>query len=321
MFSLSAPRHRRLLTSVAAATVLALGAGACSNDSNDSVSSATPTTQVASTDTGDVTSVKTTLMTVASTHPFQETVDALKQAVAANGMMVVADLDQGTMMAGVGLQLQGAHSFFVGNPEGAKMLFEQTPAIGAVLPFQLHVWASGDGKTNISYFDPKQMFAAVDDNLAAGGQHMAELVGKIAGTAAGGDPQPAAELDARFITVDAAGSFTDTVQKITAAIAADDMMVVTDLDQAGMMQAVGLQLQGSRSLFAGNPEAGKMFFEQTPAIGAVLPFRFQVWADQDGKAHVSYFDPEALFTAVNPGMADGGKMMSQTAEKIAAATK
>lgn len=46
-----------------------------------------------------------------------------------------------------------------------------------------------------------------------------------------------------------------------------------------------------------------------------------MWADNDGKAHVSYFDPGTLFQAVNPQLAEGGQKMSQAATMIADAVK
>jgi uncharacterized protein (DUF302 family) len=87
------------------------------------------------------------------------------------------------------------------------------------------------------------------------------------------------------------------------------------------LSAPGLQLEGAHSFFVGNPAAGRTFFEATPAIGAVIPLRIHVWAGDDGSAHVGYFDPQPLFTAVDPQLADGGQQMSQAAAMIADAVK
>lgn len=42
-----------------------------------------------------------------------------------------------------------------------------------------------------------------------------------------------------------------------------------------------------------------------------------VWADEGGKANVSYFDPKSMFTAVNPEVGKGGQQMSDALSKIA----
>ncbi|EUA11137.1 hypothetical protein I546_3025 [Mycobacterium kansasii 732] len=69
-------------------------------------------------------------------------------------MMMVGDLNQDAVLAATGLQLPGAHSFFVGNPRIGKTFFDATQAIGAVIPVRVHVWVDGDGPAHISYFDP-----------------------------------------------------------------------------------------------------------------------------------------------------------------------
>jgi uncharacterized protein (DUF302 family) len=82
-----------------------------------------------------------------------------------------------------------------------------------------------------------------------------------------------------------------------------------------------LNLTGAHSFFVGNPSAGKMFFETTPAIGAVVPLRMHVWADDNGQTHISYFDPAPLFEAVDPQLAQGGQQMSQAASMITSAVQ
>ncbi|WP_101437555.1 MULTISPECIES: DUF302 domain-containing protein [Pseudonocardiaceae] len=314
-------RRSRLLGITAAAVALSVGATACGGGNTGSGSQPTSAPAASSAPVQNPQAAQTSLITVASGKDFQSTVDGLKQAVSANGMMILGDMDQAGALKTTGLQLKGAHSFFVGNPAAGKMFFQQTPAIGAVIPLQMHVWADDTGKTNISYFDPKPLFQAVDPKLADGGQKMSDAAAMIAKAATGGTGQPGTAQDAKFVTVDAKGSFDDTVNALKQAVSANGMMILGDLDQAGALKATGLQLKGAHTFFAGNPSVGKMFFQQAPAIGAVIPLRILVWADNDGKAHVSYFDPNALFQAVNPKLADGGQKMSQAMTMLANAVK
>ncbi|KUO15017.1 hypothetical protein [Streptomyces dysideae] len=57
-----------------------------------------------------------------------------------------------------------------------------------------------------------------------------------------------------------------------------------------------------------------MRYAPTPLAPAV---RRITAADDDGTAHIGYYDPAPLFTAVDAKLADGGKQMAMAAEKIA----
>ncbi|MGA9279064.1 DUF302 domain-containing protein, partial [Ilumatobacter sp.] len=81
-----------------------------------------------------------------------------------------------------------------------------------------------------------------------------------------------------WVVVDAPGEFDETLDGLKPMVADNGMMVLGELDEAGALKAAGLDLDGSYSLFVGNPSAGKTFFEQTAAIGTVIPIRMQVWA-------------------------------------------
>jgi uncharacterized protein (DUF302 family) len=309
---------------VGAVVALAVGA-ACSSDTGTNANSTAATTS-APTATGaqspaapNPQASSTSVITADSDKDFPGTVDALKSAVSANGMMILGELDQANALKATGLNLAGAHTLLVGNPSVGKMFFQQTPAIGSVIPVQMLVWAGDDGKAHISYFDPKPLFAAVDAGLAGGGQTMSDAAAMITKAACGAGGTPGTAEAAELKTVDAKGSFDDAVSALKKAASSNGMMILGDLDQAAALKATGLNLAGAHTFFVGNPSVGKMFFEQTPAIGTVIPLRMLVWAGDDGKAHVSYFDPKALFTAVDPGLADGGQKMSDTAAKLAGA--
>jgi uncharacterized protein (DUF302 family) len=234
--------------------------------------------------------------------------------------MILGDLDQAAALKSTGLNLAGAHTFFVGNPSVGKMFFEKNPAIGTVLPLRMLVWAGSDGKAHISYDDPKPLFEAVDPGLADGGQKMSDAAAMITKAATGGAAgAPGTSQPVQLKTVDAKGGFDDAVNALKQSVSANGMMILGDLDQAAALKSTGLNLAGAHTFFVGNPSVGKMFFQQTAAIGTVLPLRMLVWAGNDGKAHVSYFDPKPLFEAVDPGLADGGQKMSDAAAMVAGA--
>ena len=251
-------RRPRLLGLTAVAVAVSVGATACGGGDTGSESQPTSSPAASSAPAQNPQAAQTSLVTVASDKDFQSTVDGLKQAVSANGMMILGDLDQAGALKTTGLDLKGAHSFFVGNPAAGKMFFEQTPAIGSVIPLQMHVWADEAGKTSISYFDPKPLFQAVDAKLADGGQKMSDAAAMIAKAAAGGSGQPGSAQDAKFVTVDAKGGFDDAVSALKQAVSTNGMMILGDLDQAGALKTTGLELKGAHTFFVGNPTAGKM---------------------------------------------------------------
>ena len=125
-------------------------------------------------------SVSTSFITVPSSKSFDGTVSALKSSVSSNGLMVLGELNQAKALSITGLHLKGAHSFFVGAPTTGKMFFSIDPAIGAVIPIRMYVWADSSGQVSIGYFDPAPMFSALNPKLADGGKKISMMAAKIA---------------------------------------------------------------------------------------------------------------------------------------------
>src|SRR6516165_6426515 len=78
---------------------------------------------------GSNTSFNGDRVTVASDKSFEEVTRAVKSLVAKNGMMVMAEVNQGKMLSMTGLSLK-ATLFVVGNPTVGKQLFEQDHSVG-----------------------------------------------------------------------------------------------------------------------------------------------------------------------------------------------
>jgi uncharacterized protein (DUF302 family) len=119
-------------------------------------------------------------VTVPSAKSFEQVSDALKALVAKNGMMVMAQVDQGKMLSMTGLSLK-ATVFLVGNPTVGKQLFEQNHAVGLYVPLRISVYADIDGKTYVEYDKPSALLGQFkNDKIAMIGQMLDE---KIAGLA------------------------------------------------------------------------------------------------------------------------------------------
>lgn len=106
---------------------------------------------------------------VESGKSFDDVTKAVKNLVAKNGMMVMAEVDQGKMLSMTGLQLK-AKLFLVGNPTVGKQLFEQDHAVGLYVPIRVFVYSDANGKTFIAYDKPSTVL----------GQFQNEKIGMVA---------------------------------------------------------------------------------------------------------------------------------------------
>src|SRR5260370_23965553 len=79
-------------------------------------------------------------VTIASDKSFEDVSSAVKSLVAKNGMMVMAEVNQGKMLSMTGLSLK-ATLFVVGNPTVGKQLFEQDHGVGLYVPLRVFVYA------------------------------------------------------------------------------------------------------------------------------------------------------------------------------------
>lgn len=99
---------------------------------------------------------------VESKHSFDQTVSNLKSSVSQDGMMVMAEVDQGNMLKMTGLNLK-ATTFLVGNPTVGKMLFARNHGVGLYVPLRIFVTEDTDGKTYVSYIKPSEQLGQFND--------------------------------------------------------------------------------------------------------------------------------------------------------------
>ena len=97
-------------------------------------------------------------VTVSSGKSFEDVSSAVKSLVAKNGMMVMAEVDQGKMLSMTGLILK-AKLFIVGNPAVGKELFEQDRGVGLYVPLRVFVYTDASGGTFVSYDRPSAILA------------------------------------------------------------------------------------------------------------------------------------------------------------------
>jgi uncharacterized protein (DUF302 family) len=123
-------------------------------------------------------------ITIASDKSFDEVTKSVKTLVAKNGMMVMAEVNQGKMLSMTGLDLK-ATLFVVGNPQVGKQLFEQDRAVGLYVPLRVFVYNDKSGKTFVSYDKPSSILGQFDDQkISMVAQMLDEKLGGLANMAA-----------------------------------------------------------------------------------------------------------------------------------------
>jgi uncharacterized protein (DUF302 family) len=105
-------------------------------------------------------------VTISSDKSFEDVSSAVKSLVAKNGMMVMAEVNQGKMLSMTGLSLK-ATLFVVGNPTVGKELFEQDHGVGLYVPLRVFVYADASGKTFVSYDRPSALLAQFQNEKIA----------------------------------------------------------------------------------------------------------------------------------------------------------
>ena|SRR5579863_187225 len=123
-------------------------------------------------------------VTIPSDKSFEDVSKAVKTLVAKNGMMVMAEVDQGKMLSMAGFSMKGT-LFIVGNPTVGRQLFEQDRAVGLYVPFRVFVYADPAGKTFVSYDKPSAILAQFDNQkVSMVAQMLDEKLGGLANMAA-----------------------------------------------------------------------------------------------------------------------------------------
>lgn len=106
---------------------------------------------------------------VESPKAFKATVEALKKALQARGMMIVATIDHQNMLRMVGARLGGSVTIEFGKPDMGKMVLPMSPEAGLEMPAKVYVYEK-DGKVYVSYYEPN--FAQYDPKFAEVDQMM-----------------------------------------------------------------------------------------------------------------------------------------------------
>lgn len=100
------------------------------------------------------------LSTVRSSLSFDETVNALKQAIEGENLMVVHEINAQQMLRMVGVRTGGMEQILFFHPRFLKQIMETNPNGGIVPPLKILVMERPDGAVMVRYHDPGVLFSS-----------------------------------------------------------------------------------------------------------------------------------------------------------------
>ena len=102
------------------------------------------------------------LTTVRSSQSFDQTVDALKQAIEAENLMVVHEINAQQMLRMVGVRTGGMEQILFFHPRFMKRIIEMNRNGGIVPPLKILVMERPDGGVMVRYHDPENLFSSYE---------------------------------------------------------------------------------------------------------------------------------------------------------------
>jgi uncharacterized protein (DUF302 family) len=88
-----------------------------------------------------------------SAYDMSETVDRLKQDIAAKGIMFFQEIDQAKLAADAGVQLPPSTLLVFGNPPLGALFLTADPDAGLDWPVRVLVYQDGEGQVWVAYTD------------------------------------------------------------------------------------------------------------------------------------------------------------------------
>jgi len=92
-----------------------------------------------------------------SNHSVDQTADRLKNILQAKGVTLFALVDHNGEAEKVGMKMRPTKLLIFGNPKAGTPLMLAAPSIAIDLPLKILIWEDAQGKTWVSYNDPKYL--------------------------------------------------------------------------------------------------------------------------------------------------------------------
>jgi uncharacterized protein (DUF302 family) len=100
--------------------------------------------------------------------------------------------------------------------------------------------------------------------------------------------------DNGVISILAAHSVDETVEKLKAILLAKGVTLFALVDHSGEAEKVGMNIRPTKLAIFGNPKGGTPLMVASPLVAIDLPLKILIWEDESGKVWVSYNSPQYL---------------------------
>lgn len=97
------------------------------------------------------------IIEIAAQHSVDETVEKLKNMLAAKGVALFALVDHSGEAEKIGMTMRPTKLLIFGSPKAGTPLMLAAPSIAIDLPLKILVWEDGQGKTWVSYNAPEYL--------------------------------------------------------------------------------------------------------------------------------------------------------------------
>jgi uncharacterized protein (DUF302 family) len=126
------------------------------------------------------------LVTIASNHSVNATIDRVADSLTAKGIAIFARIDHAAGATSVGLPLRPTELLIFGNPKAGTPLMQSRQTIGIDLPLKCLGWQDEAGRVWLSYNDVRWLAQrhGLDAEAAPAVDALAHLLAGIAAAAA-----------------------------------------------------------------------------------------------------------------------------------------
>ena len=121
------------------------------------------------------------LVTKRSAHEFAETLNLLRQAIEAENLMVVQEVNPQKMLRMVGVKVGGMRQLYFFHPRYMKQILETNRNAGIEPPLKLLVMEAPDGRVLVRYEKPQHQFGPYD-GLTEFAAEMAGIFDRVVGS-------------------------------------------------------------------------------------------------------------------------------------------
>ncbi len=246
-----------------------------------------------------------------SARPVGEAMGALQLALDGNEAITALPLiDHQANASAIGETLRPTAVQLFGNPALGTPLMKVNQLAGLDLPQKILAWEDAEGLSHLGYnsADYLQQRYAIegDESAVAALESIGNALNTLTTNASGNTANEASddEAAAAMTTVSAGEGIvqitstrnmeTTYSELVTAVQNSEALQLVAQLDHSANARNVDLELDPTRLLVFGNPNAGTPLMQAEQTIGIDLPQKMLVFQNTDGVVTIAYNNPVYL---------------------------